>query len=137
MNPDDLIAEARAKIIWGEISPSVHDFLTANGISDIDADAKIKELNAERNREIRKLGIKRTFFGAALVAGAGIFFYYSFEMVDLDEMEYFRAKAFVGTAIVVAIAGFYRFIPRLVEKRLVGIFITRLSSSEQVPIGFD
>ena len=107
MNPDDLIAEARAKIIWGETSPSVHDFLTANGISDIDADAKIKELNAERNREIRKLGIKRTFFGAALVAGAGIFFYYSFEMVDLDEMEYFRAKAFVGTAIVVAIAGFY------------------------------
>ena len=91
----------------GEPSPSVRDFLTANGISDIDADAKIKELNAERNREIRKLGGKKTIFGAVLLVGAGIFFCFSLKHVNLDRMDSYSARAFVGTAIVVAIAGFY------------------------------
>jgi hypothetical protein len=39
MNPDQLIMEARARIIWGESSSSVRDFLISNGISDMDADA--------------------------------------------------------------------------------------------------
>ena len=75
MKPDVLFSEARARIIWGEPSSSVHDFLTSNGISATDADEKIEELFAERNTEIRKIGIKNTVFGAAIMGGAGVTVY--------------------------------------------------------------
>jgi hypothetical protein len=75
MNPDELIVEARARIIWGEASSSVRDFLIASGMSAIDADTKIKELIAERNREIRKAGIKSIYIGVASACGAGIWLY--------------------------------------------------------------
>jgi hypothetical protein len=107
MKPDDLISEARAKIIWGDPSSSVRNFLTANGISDIDADAVVKKINAERNSEIRTNGIKKTFLGAALVVGAGLFFYLSLKHVDLDQMTNRGAQGFTAMAIVIAIGGFY------------------------------
>ena len=75
MKRDELIIEARAKVLRGEPSSSVRDFLIANGISAIDADAKIKEFNAERNTEIRKLGIKNTVVGAAIMGGGTITLY--------------------------------------------------------------
>ena len=78
MNPGDLIVEARAKIIWGEASSSVRYFLTSNGMSAADADAKIREFTLERNAEIRKLGIKNVLIGVALIGVAGIFFYSMF-----------------------------------------------------------
>jgi len=43
MDPDKLILEARARIIWSESSFSVRGFLTSNRVSDMIADAKIKE----------------------------------------------------------------------------------------------
>jgi len=75
MKPDILFSEARARIIWGEPSSSVRDFLTSNGISAADADTKIEKFYAERNAELRKIGIRNTLIGAALVPGAGITFY--------------------------------------------------------------
>jgi hypothetical protein len=107
VKPADLISEARAKIVWGEPSSSVRNFLTANGISDIDADAAIKQFDADRNSEIRSIGIKKTLIGAAITIGAGIFFYWSFKHVDIDQMNSRRAEGFVAMALVIAIGGFY------------------------------
>jgi hypothetical protein len=49
MNPDKFISEARARIIWGEPSASVREFLVSNGVSGWVADAKLKEFELERN----------------------------------------------------------------------------------------
>jgi len=102
MKPDDLIVEARAQIIWGEPSSSVHFFLTSNGMSAADADAKIKEFNAERNTEIRKTGLKNTFIGAVLAGGAGLLLYMSLEHSS-SIMSYRSAR---GIAVIV-LAGLY------------------------------
>ena len=107
MKPDNLIAEARARILWGESSSSVRSFLISNGVSEIDADAQIKEVNAERNWEIRKIGIKKTFIGAVLTVVAGIFFYSSLKDVDLEKMNYGGARGFVMIALVIALGGLY------------------------------
>ena len=76
MDPDKLITEARARIIWGEELSSVRDFLTSNGMSATDADAKIKEFNLERNQEIRGIGLRNLLIGLALAGGAGITIYF-------------------------------------------------------------
>jgi hypothetical protein len=107
MKPAALISEARARIVWGEPPSSVRDFLTAHGISDIDADAKLNELIAERNSEIRKIGIKNTIIGAALTLGACVFLYLSFKHVDVAKMSSGSARGFVTIALVIAIGGFY------------------------------
>jgi hypothetical protein len=75
MDPDKLITEARARIIWGEELSSVREFLTSNGMSGADADAKIQEFNLERNREIRGIGLRNTLIGLGLSGGAGIAIY--------------------------------------------------------------
>jgi len=71
IEPDKLISEARARIIWGESSLSVRDFLISNGISDMAADAKLKEFELERNTELRKIGLRNVLIGIALTAAAG------------------------------------------------------------------
>jgi hypothetical protein len=53
-------------------------------MSATDADAKIKEFNAERNTEIRKIGIKKIFIGAGLIIGAGIALYFMFRNAGSD-----------------------------------------------------
>jgi hypothetical protein len=109
MIPANLISEARAKIIWGESSSSVHNFLAENGITKLDADEAIKECVAERNLEIRKIGIRRTLVGGGLTIGAGIFFYWSHQNVDFEKMSFRGARGFVGMAILIALAGLYGF----------------------------
>jgi hypothetical protein len=107
MNPDALISEARAKIIWGESSLSVRGFLISNGISEIDADAIVNQVNAQRNAELRRIGMKKTIIGAILTIGACFFFYWSLRHIDIQKMNTRRAKGFVMVAFVVAIGGFY------------------------------
>ena len=75
MDTEKLITEARAKIIWGEAAESVRDYLTSNGMPGPEADEQIKAFNRERNREIRKMGIKNTLIGAVLTAISGIVIY--------------------------------------------------------------
>ena len=70
MNADKFISEARARIIWGEPSPSVRDFLITNGVSDLVVDAKLKEFALERN-----IGIRNTLIGTVLTGAAGITIY--------------------------------------------------------------
>jgi hypothetical protein len=67
--PNTILSEARAKIIWGESPSSVRDDLISHGLSSAEADAKIKEFKVERNATIRKVGLKSTIIGAVLVAG--------------------------------------------------------------------
>ncbi len=76
MKTNAFITKARAKIIWGDPPSSVRDFLISNGISDSDADAAIEEFCAQRNKEIRKIGIKKSLLGAVLTAGTGILLFY-------------------------------------------------------------
>jgi len=75
MHADKVISEARARIIWGESSLSVRDFLISNGISDTVADAKLNEFGLERNKEIRNIGIRNTLIGTVLTGAAGITIY--------------------------------------------------------------
>jgi len=70
MTSDQVITEARARIIWGEPSSSVRGFLVSNGISDTVADTKIKEFVLERQTEIRRLGIKYILSGVIVTAAS-------------------------------------------------------------------
>ena len=79
MTPDNVIVEARAKIIWGEEPPSVHAFLTLNGMSTADADRKIQELITERNKEARKIGVRGTCIGAAIICAVAIIIWYELD----------------------------------------------------------
>ncbi len=72
MDQNKLISEARARIIWGESSRSVRDFLISNGISATAADVKINEFNLERNSEIRNIGTKDVFVGLVLTCATGV-----------------------------------------------------------------
>lgn len=75
MNADQVITEARARIIWGEPFPSVHDFLTANGVSDAVADDKLAEFVLERSRELRRIGLRDLLVGIVLTSASGITLY--------------------------------------------------------------
>ena len=75
MIANEFIVEARARIIWGEPSSSVRDFLISNGISDVVADAKLKEFELERNRELRMIGLRNVLIGILLTGAAGITLY--------------------------------------------------------------
>ncbi len=75
MEPDKLISEARARLIWGEPALSVRAFLVSNGISDTVADAKVKEFSLARNREVRSIGIRNVLIGVVLTGAGGIGIY--------------------------------------------------------------
>jgi hypothetical protein len=72
MSADQVIMEARARIIWGESSSSVHDFLTSNGVPEAIADAKLVEFVLERSRELRRIGLRDLLVGIVLVSVSGI-----------------------------------------------------------------
>ena len=76
MNNERLIAEARAKIIWGEDAESVRNFLTSSGMPRPEADEQINAFNLERYEEIRKTGVKNTLIGAAVTAVSGGLIYF-------------------------------------------------------------
>lgn len=72
MSPQSLISEARARITWGETPQSVHSFLISSGMSRAEADAKLQQLIAERNREVRKVGLGRICAGIIILCAAGV-----------------------------------------------------------------
>jgi len=81
MNADKFITEARARIIWGEASSSVRDFLVSNGISQAVADTRVQEFVLERNREIRGIGIRGILVGVLLTGAAGGALYWIFAWI--------------------------------------------------------
>jgi len=100
MNRDELIVEARAKIIWGEEPLSVRAYLTSNGMSAADADAKIAELTHERNAEIRGLGIRNILIGAVILVVGGLLLYWTHATANTPMGRVRTGKGTVGVVIV-------------------------------------
>jgi len=108
MKPEQVIIEARAEIIWGESSSSVRGFLISNGISAIEADAKIKDFNVERNAEIRRLGIKNVVIGAAILGGGTITLYPCFKY--FDSLTHIDRPIFIGVFVVGGLYGMWKLV---------------------------
>jgi hypothetical protein len=109
MSTDELMVEARAKIIWGDEPCSVRYFLTSNGMSASDAEAKLRDLIFERNAEIRKIGIRDVLIGAALLGGAGIFFYCLFRSSHMPSSSVSAGKGY-GALVLLAFYGLWRLV---------------------------
>ena len=102
MTNDKLSVEARARIIWGEEPASVRQFLTSSGMSPTDAENKIQEFSAERNREIRKMGIWNVCLGALVLCLSAAFIYFVIKQPST------RFPTKLGKAMFAAIlAGFW------------------------------
>ena len=114
MNTDDLIVEARARIIWGDEPSSVRYLLTSNGMSATDADAKLRDIILERNAEIRKLGVRDVLIGVALIGGAGIFFYLLFRSSHMPTVSVRAGKGY-GALVLLAFYGLWRLINGIIR----------------------
>ncbi|HSI09506.1 MAG: hypothetical protein ACAH89_07165 [Rariglobus sp.] len=68
MDIQNLIRNARAKIMWGESRQSVLEYLQQNEIGDKDAIGYIDALFQARAADIRKTGIKKIVIGIFFVA---------------------------------------------------------------------
>jgi hypothetical protein len=102
MKPSNISDQARAKLIWGEPANAVHEFLTSNGFSDIEAERKIAEFCAERNLDIRKIGIKKILIGGGLSFITSAHFFFAYQGAHIGS-SYRSAK---GNAII-ALVGLY------------------------------
>lgn len=100
MNADKVISEARARIIWGESSLSVREFLVSNGVSDLVADAKLKEFELERSRELRGIGRRDVLIGIVLTGAAGITLYIALPAAS-------ATSGIIQALAVVLLAGLY------------------------------
>ena len=66
MKPEDAIIEARAKIIWGDPTESVSEFLQTNGFSEKETLDLLADFKHERATAIRSSGIKKLVIGSLL-----------------------------------------------------------------------
>jgi hypothetical protein len=122
VNPDKIISEARARIIWGEPSSSVRNFLTSNGIPAADAEAKIKGFYLERGGEIRKIGVRNLLIGLVVMGIApGILYDISFEMGHLTRSILCSLPFVVYGAWKLVIGAIYLIRPQLVKKSISDI----------------
>ncbi len=108
MKPEQVIVEARARILWGESAASVREWLISNGLSVTEADGKIKEFTAERVTELRRLGIKNMVIGVAIWAGGTLTLYPLFRY--FDSLSHIRRPVFIGLFGVVGFCGLWRLI---------------------------
>ena len=99
---DNIMTDARARIIWGESPKSVRDFLVANGVSVDAAETKVLEFKLERNRELRRIGLRNVLIGAGLSIAASIALYLSFQVVS-------ASSGTVRALAVVLLGGLYGF----------------------------
>jgi hypothetical protein len=95
MSADKFIAEARARIIWGEAASSVREFMISNGISTLVADARLREFEVERRQELRKIGLRNVLVGIVLAGAAGITFYIALPLGSGFTSGWTRALALV------------------------------------------
>ena len=100
MNADKFISEARARIIWGEPSSSVRDFLISNGVPDLVTDAKLKEFEVERSRELKRIGLRNVLIGIVLTGAAGITLSMTFPIAS-------ATSGSIKVLAVVLLAGLY------------------------------
>jgi hypothetical protein len=121
MRTDKVISEARARIIWGEATPSVRGFLVSSGIEGTVADTKLEEFNLERNRELRRIGLRSFLIGAVVTGIAGIPICIAFHLHTFN-----RALAVVMLGVLygvwkIAIGTIYLVCPQLVHKSIPDI----------------
>jgi hypothetical protein len=100
MSADKIISEARARVIWGEPSLTVRDFLISNGVSPAVAEAKLKEFEFERSRELRKIGLRNVLIGGILTGAAGVTLYWAFAIAN-------ASSGIIKALAVVLLAGMY------------------------------
>ncbi len=100
MSADKVMAEARARIIWGEPVSSVREFLVSNGVSDPLADAKLKEFELERSQELRRIGLRNVLTGLVLTGAAGVTLYLGFRTAS-------ATSGIISALAVVLLAGVY------------------------------
>lgn len=73
MNPEQVEAEAKAKILWGDKPEEVTHYLMIQGFSHEEASEKVRAMIKERVRTIRAKGIMKTLGGLAASLGSGGF----------------------------------------------------------------
>jgi hypothetical protein len=72
-NPEQVEAEARAKILWGDKPDEVTHFLMIQGFTHEEASEKVRTMIKERIRTIRAKGVVKTLGGVVVTAGSGGF----------------------------------------------------------------
>jgi hypothetical protein len=100
MSADKIISEARARVIWGEPSLTVRDFLISNGVPAVVAEAKLEEFQFERSREFRKIGFRNVLIGGILTGTAGVTLYLAFAIAN-------ASAGIIKALAVVLLAGIY------------------------------
>ena len=60
---EQIEAEARAKMIWGEPREAIYSYLRTQGLPIAEAKALLAELQAERSAEVRATGIRNIILG--------------------------------------------------------------------------
>ena len=111
--PNSILSEARARIIWGESASSIRDFLTSHGVSETDADAKLKEFKAERNATLRRLDIKNTIIGGVILSASVILLCVAFRhpnMVRTSGTSIKRVGANLGMLIFCIFYGLWKLV---------------------------
>jgi hypothetical protein len=126
MNSENLIVEAKARIIWGDEPESVRSYLISNGMSDAEANVKIRELTMERNAEIRKVGLRDVLVGMVLIGAAGAFFYSILASSHLPSVSGTRGKAY-GILVIAAVYGLWRLMNGIVR------LVRPISDHESIP----
>ena len=90
-----MVTQARARIIWGNPLPEVREWLLSEGLPAGDADAVIDACNQERDKEIRRLGVRNIIIGAGLTITAAVAVPLEF-MTEITEGELLYYGALAG-----------------------------------------
>ena len=114
METKQLFFEARAKIVWGELAATVRSFLVANGISEVEADAKIKEFLVERNAEIRRIGLRKVVIGVVLLTVSGFFLFIEFKNQYVGYSTTRSGRA-LGMMLLAAIYGLWKLVDGIID----------------------
>jgi hypothetical protein len=126
---DNILTEARARIIWGESCESVLDFLTTNGFSADDARAHVGRFHAERTAEVRKIALRNVLVGGGLSGAMVLMFFLVFKHPDNLGTHVAGHIAGKGIAVFVVggVYGFWKLIDGLID------LIRPQSESKSIP----
>jgi len=92
---EQIEAEARAKIIWGEPPAAVFGYLRSQGVPPAEAKALMVELQAERLAEVRAAGVRKIVYGALLMVSP--FAYWMISALTIGRIYlYVLAAAIIG-----------------------------------------
>jgi hypothetical protein len=67
LNTEQATIQARAQMTWGDSHQSIIEFLQSNGFGDKEAFDLVRNLQKERNLEIRALGLRKIYIGISLI----------------------------------------------------------------------